>query len=220
MKRDTYKNKIKRFLQRILILFTVLSVALVIYIVAVVNPVLIRIAEAKVNADVIIAVNKAISEVLTSPLLYSDIVQVHKSSSGNITMLQANSLKVNDIAKNTAAASQKHIDKISGQIINVPAGSATGAPILIGIGPDIAVRVMTAGSVRCEFKSEFQGAGINQTRHKIFIEVIADMELILPISSKTVSASVQIFISEAVLLGDVPQFYFGRVGQVNSEFVP
>ena len=63
--------------------------------------------------------------------------------------------------------------------------------------------------------SEFEEAGINQTRHKIFLNVIADMRVILPGVDKTISTCTEVLVCESLLVGKVPQIYLSnkKIGQ-------
>lgn len=212
-------KKIKKLVISLCLTIMFMGGIVAFYILNVINPVLIRIAEAKASAMLTIAVNRAVYSVLDAEK-YEDLISVHKDNSGNITLLQANALKINDIARNTAQTAQREIDMIGIVSINVPLGSATGAPLLIGIGPDIDLNILPIGKAVCNFKSDFESAGINQTRHKIYIEVNADMELALPISKKQISSTVEIFITETILVGDVPQLYLKFDTGENSLFVP
>ena len=66
---------------------------------------------------------------------------------------------------------------------------------------------MPIGTANCDFVSYFQSAGINQTLHKIYIDVYADVNIITPIDEPTVQVKAEILVCENVIVGEVPEFY-------------
>ena len=63
------------------------------------------------------------------------------------------------------------------------------------------------GSVVCRFISNFETAGINQTVHKIYVNIKASVGVVMPLSSRNFSAEQQVLISESVIVGQVPEVY-------------
>ena len=51
-------------------------------------------------------------------------------------------------------------------------GSFTGLKLMSGKGPGIKIRISTIGNVKTDLKSEFVSKGINQTLHRIYLQVI------------------------------------------------
>ena len=50
-------------------------------------------------------------------------------------------------------------------------GSFTGFKLLAGKGPGIKIRITPIGNVETDLKSEFITQGINQTLHRIYLQV-------------------------------------------------
>ena len=63
------------------------------------------------------------------------------------------------------------------------------------------------GTVKTNFVTEFESAGINQTRHKISLEATASVRIVLPSGARTVSVQASALMAESILIGDVPQSY-------------
>ena len=66
------------------------------------------------------------------------------------------------------------------------------------------------GSVDTEFKSEFISAGINQTKYKVYLTVKLEVSAILPASSTDIMIDEDYLISETIIVGDMPDIYFGE----------
>ena len=59
----------------------------------------------------------------------------------------------------------------------------------------------------CRFVSEFEQAGINQTRHKIYLDVMTEVDIIIPTAESTVNTITQVLVAESILIGNVPDTY-------------
>ena len=55
--------------------------------------------------------------------------------------------------------------------------------------------------------TEFEDAGINQTRHKIYLILNATVRILIGNAAQTVVISSQVLISETIIIGDVPQSF-------------
>ena len=166
-------------------------------------------AVAEVRAMCTNAVNLAVTTVVGGGLEYEDLFSVVRDSEDNVEMVQANSPEINMIAREIANLAQANLDELGLREISIPIGTFTGLALLMGIGPDVTISVMPIGSALCDFVSYFTAAGINQTVHKIYIDVHAVVNIITPIDEPTITVKVKLLVAENLILGDVPQFYFG-----------
>ena len=74
-------------------------------------------------------------------------------------------------------------------------------------GPALKTRSITVGTVRAEFESQLTSAGVNQTLHRIWIEVEAPITLLLPGGEVETSLHTQLCVAETVIVGRVPDTY-------------
>ena len=91
--------------------------------------------------------------------------------------------------------------------IVLPLGSALGSGIFSGKGPRVRFEILPVGTVKTTFVTEFESAGINQTRHKISLEATASVRIVLPSGARTVSVQASALMAESILIGEVPQSY-------------
>ena len=208
-----YKNKKrgkKRIGKRILLLFlTILLLALFLffYFQRNVTRVLIAISEATMRASTTIAVNDAVYYTLSDEMRYEDLVTITRDEKGEITAVAANPLKINKIARDTASISQSNLKNLSLNGIPVPLGALTGIEACAGLGPSINFRIIPVSSVSCGFSSTFESVGINQTKHSIYLNVIADISIVMPSKTKNFAVTTQILVGESVIVGTVPDTY-------------
>ena len=184
-----------------------LSVLLFIHFQRNVTRVLISISEATMRASTTIAVNDAVYYTLSDEIRYEDLVTVTRDKEGEIVAVAANPLKINKIARDTASISQSNLKNLSLNGIPIPLGALTGIEAFAGLGPSIHFRIIPVSSVSCDYSSTFDSVGINQTKHSIYLNVIADISIVMPSRTENFAVATEILIGESVLVGQVPDAY-------------
>lgn len=183
------------------------AIALFAYFQRNVTRVLISISEATMRASTTIAVNDAVFYTLSDEIRYDDLVSIQRDESGDILSVAANPLKINKIARDVSSISQSNLKNLSLNGIPIPLGALTGIEALAGLGPSIHFRIIPVSSVACGFSSTFQSVGINQTRHSIYLNVIADISIVMPSKTENFAVTTDILIGESVIVGAVPDAY-------------
>lgn len=186
-----------------------------------ISSVIISICSAQVKSYAMSAVNNAVIETMANSIEYSDLIKIEKDGEGNISLIETNSVLVNRLARETALQSESNLEKYCNYSIKIPIGQLSGTPLLANVGPEITIQLQPLNSVNCNFISEFEDAGINQTRHKIYLNVIANVQLILPTFNSTVKTAAEVLVCESLLVGKVPEIYLnmGAFGS-NLNLIP
>ena len=197
----------RRRLVCILLALFLLAVLLFVHFQRNVTRVLISISEATMRASTTIAVNDAVYYTLSDEIRYEDLVTVTRDSEGEIVAVAANPLKINKIARDTASISQSNLKNLSLNGIPIPLGALTGIEAFAGLGPSIHFRIIPVSSVSCDYSSTFDSVGINQTKHSIYLNVIADISIVMPSRTENFAVTTEILIGESVLVGRVPDAY-------------
>lgn len=78
---------------------------------------------------------------------------------------------------------------------------------LAGKGPDINLKVVPVGSVTAQLCSEFKAAGINQTNHRIYLKLSANVSIIVPGSNNVVNTVTEVMIIDSIIVGKIPDTY-------------
>ena len=218
MARSGYKKR-RRF--KWFLIFTGVIALVWVYVAFNVNPVLKKVAEEEVRSLTTLAVNAAAGDILASTAGYADIITVSKDNEGNINMVEANTPLINSIARKTVIASQEKISQIGERGIEVPIGSLSGITFLSGMGPEIRIKVIPVGAVEMSFTSEFESAGINQTKHKILMTIVSNVSVVMPDSNKRVATSTEVLLCESVIIGKIPDTYLNfELGGSLLDLVP
>ena len=88
-----------------------------------------------------------------------------------------------------------------------------------GRGPDIPIKMSTVGNVETDLVSQFSEAGINQTLHRIYLNVSCKVTILTPFNSIEENITNQVLIAEAVILGDVPSTYYNLNGLKSDDLI-
>ena len=75
---------------------------------------------------------------------------------------------------------------------------------------------MTDGTVETDLRSEFKEAGINQTLHRIYLEVKCNVNILTPYSTIKETIVNQVLLVEGVIIGNIPDTYYNLEG-LNDE---
>ena len=207
VKKVKKRKRIKRKLLLFFLSILLLAVLLFIYFQRNVTRVLISISEATMRASTTVAVNDAVFYTLSDEMRYEDLVRIDRDLDGDIVAVSANPLKINKIARDTASISQSNLKNLSLNGIPVPLGALTGIEAFAGLGPSIQFRIIPVSSVSCDFSSTFESVGINQTKHSIYLNVIADISIVMPSRTENFAVLTEILVGESVIVGAIPDAY-------------
>ena len=170
--------------------------------------VVLSLARAQARALAVQTLNEAAAELLsTGELTYDNLMHVTTDESGQVRLIQANTPEMNRLASRVSLMAQARLQDKRDQMVGVPLGSALGMNIFAGAGPRIQVRILPVGSVHAEFHTDFQTAGINQTRHRVSLLLTARVQLVIPTGAQTVEVTTQVAMAESIIVGEVPDTF-------------
>ena len=207
MGRKKYKNKKFRRFKVLVVIICLLFIGVLFYFQRNVTKVLISISEATIRSITTVAVNDAIYYTLNDTMRYEDLITIDRDEGGNVTSITTDSLKINRIARDTAYLSQENLNKMSAEGILVPIGALTGIEALAGFGQKINIKIIPISNVECRFVSKFTDAGINQTKHSLYLEIVSDISIIMPSKSTNLASTIEVLICESVITGKIPEVY-------------
>ena len=162
------------------------------------------------------SINKAVGDIVKDKINYSDLIYTKLDSQGKISMIQSNTVLMNQVASDVALEIQNELKQVKTTTPYIPIGTALKSPILAKYGPQLKVSIQPIGTVSVDFKTSFESAGINQTRHTIYLEVKTQVKVVIPLTTSTKEVKAQIPICETIIVGDVPESYVN----VPKELVP
>ena len=195
------------------ILTLVLALAMAVWFISLLElrlrPVVEQLAARQVNNLVTAQLNDALS---TMSKEYTGLVTIQRGADGAITAVSSDMDRVNEIRSRAVQAALDTIAAIDVHTLGVPLGSLFDIDLLWARGPVIQVHSLVAGTVNTHVHSDFQSAGINQTLHRVLLDVNVPLAVLLPgIKGETV-VCVTVCVAETVIVGQVPQTYLNMAG--------
>ena len=215
--------------QRVGIWLTLLALALLAAAVSLLwhlTPVMTSMATARVSNMVNRIVSAAVNEAVENGQIdYNNFVIFDKDETGHITALRSNVAEVNRMQGMIADEILHRLSELSTSELEIPLGTLTGSALLAGRGPSLFVRMQAVGSASAAFRNQFTSAGINQTRHQIFLDVDVYMSILLPGMKTSTKVSNEIAVAETVIVGGVPDTYTyfstmpDEIGQYAEDYI-
>lgn len=143
---------------------------------------------------------------------YDDFCQIIKDDNDNIKMISVNMITINKIISDIPVYILDELNKEENNTFNIRLGSITGSKVLSGIGPNIKIRMMTDGEIETDLRTEFVEAGINQTMHRIYLNIKCKISILTPYNVINDEIDNQVLLTEGVIVGNIPDTYYNLEG--------
>lgn len=172
------------------------------------KPILTSLATARVSNTVNGIVSAAVNDTIYSgDVDYDRLISFEKDNEGHITAVKSNMAEFNRLQSAIMEEVLGKLSEVSTRELSIPFGTLTGTPLLAGRGPLIRVRMQSVGSSSAHFENAFTSAGINQTKHQIYLVVDVYVSILLPGFSTMTKVSSTYAVAETVIVGSVPDNY-------------
>ncbi len=176
------------------------------------RPVLAAAARYQVRSQVTAAVEQwAARDLQERGVDYSDFVTITRNEAGEITALSADMARLNLLRAELSAHLLERLED-SQLELTVPVGSLLPLEPTWARGPELHLRALALGTASAEFESEFTSAGINQTRHRLWLELSVPVTVLLPGGGEELTVDSRLCVAETVIVGQVPQTWFQTGG--------
>ncbi len=160
------------------------------------------------HAAVSSIINEAVvAEIERGGMDYSALVTLSTNNDGEVVSIESNVMNINKLKTEVADRVEREIERLDALDIEIPIGTLLGIQLLHGKGFNVGMSVKPFGYATTSVISEFTEAGINQTLHRILIEINADVDAVIPGVSTRVPVSTTIVAAETVIVGRVPDAY-------------
>ena len=148
---------------------------------------------------------------------YSDFINIHKDEAGNILMLESNMKNINIVISDVANRIQKSINNTKEEDVNISLGSFTGISLLSGSGFKVPIRISTVGNVKTDVRSEFKSKGINQTLHRLYLQIETEISILTPFNTINETIANQLILAENIIVGEIPETYYNLEGMSEGD---
>ncbi|MDO4392004.1 MAG: sporulation protein YunB [Clostridium sp.] len=151
---------------------------------------------------------------------YDDLITIIRDNDGNIKILKTNTKNINQIMSDIPVSMLDKFKQSENANISLYLGSILGTKIFSATGPKINIRIANVGNVDTKLKSEFTSQGINQTLHRIYLELNCEVTILTPYDTIKQKIDNQVLIAESVIVGDVPYSYYNMNGNGETTIIP
>lgn len=172
-----------------------------------VKPIVMALCDSEARMIATDTINGTIRDEFGNKISYDDLMTIKTDKDGNVVMIQANTVELNRIGSEIALSVQKRIRDTGVRGGRIPVGALFKNDLIAYYGPKIKFNMKPVGSVVTSYRSEFQAAGINQTRHIVYLDIAANIQVIIPTGRNSISVTSNIPIAESIIVGKVPNTY-------------
>ena len=181
------------------------------------KPTLLAIEEARATLIATQSINHVINDKVSKEIDPQALVSIKVDNQGRVVLIQPNTMEFNKLAADTTIKVQEVLEKLSEEKINIPIGQVLGSQFLASMGPQITVTIIPIGTVQVKVIDKFEQAGINQTKHMVYLVATTNVKIVVPLVSKSVSVDTQVPVAEYVVVGEVPSTYVQFPSSLNKE---
>lgn len=202
-------KKRRRFAKIVIILLIAFSFAY--FVLQAINPVI----EAQCRSmakSIATKISNDESTVVLSKYEYDDFLNITKDEKGNVKMVTTNMVTVNEIMSDVPNRIQEQMEQANNNTFSIRLGTFLGSKLFFGIGPNVNIKMEITGDLETDLKSEFVEAGINQTLHKIYLEVKCHVIILTPFETMQEDVISQVLIAQGIIVGEVPSSYYHLEG--------
>ena len=200
------KQKITKIFIIMVIAFSTVKIVL-----DAISPIFNALCEDKAKSIATIISNNEATNVMKDHT-YDELFTIEKDNDGNITMIKSNVIPINEIISDVAVKIQNSINERGKENIKIAIGSFTGSKLLSGRGPGIPIKISSIGNVETDLRSEFSAQGINQTLHRVYLQVDCEVSILTPYNTISEKVSNQVLLIENVIVGKIPNTYYNFDG--------
>lgn len=141
---------------------------------------------------------------------YGDMVNIERNPDGTIAAITMNSTYINGYKADISDRCSDKLADFTETVVPVPIGSIIGGSFFNGRGACFDVPATIYGFAVTDVVSEFESAGINQTRHTIYLDVEASAHAYMGLCHLNESVDETIILVETIIVGTVPDSYYVR----------
>lgn len=173
-----------------------------------VRPQLTALAQAKLRNQLTVISNETVANVLAQGALrYSDMVVMEPGLGGGIATITTETVRLNNLKSAVLTQIVAQVESLDTHSLGVPLGALTGLELFAGAGPDLPIQVLSVTSAEGTYRNDFVSAGINQTLHRVMLDITLTAEVLLPGGMVESIVSTPVCVAETIIIGQVPQTY-------------
>lgn len=143
----------------------------------------------------------------TDRVRYADLVKFRRDRNGNIVSVSTDTYYLNKIGNNIGDEVDKQINEMKSYVLKIPVSVLFSEQFINGRGPKMPVIFVMTGITTTDFENEFTAAGVNQTHHRIMLNIKINTYVIHSGNVIVVPYETNVCIAESIVVGITPQTF-------------
>ena len=168
-------------------------------------------ANGLITTKVVDIFNDSTTRALTGEMFQdkSNFYEIRYDSDGNVSLISTDMVVINALMRDVAAITQSEVNKLCDEeCVQVPYSSILGSMIIANYGGKYDLKMELVGNIQCNYRTTFEAKGVNQTLMCMYIDLFADISVMLPLYVKNVKVNNNMVVYQNLIVGKVPEFYF------------
>ena len=143
----------------------------------------------------------------TDRVKYSDLIKFGRDENGNIVSVTTDAYALNKIGNNIGTEIDNIINEMKSYVIKFPVTVLFSEQFINGRGPKMPMVFVMTGITTTDFENEFTAAGVNQTHHRIMMNITVNTYVIHSGNVTVVPYKTNVCIAESIVVGITPQTF-------------
>lgn len=143
----------------------------------------------------------------TDRVRYADLIKFGRDGNGNIVSVTTDAYYLNKIGNNIGDEVDRQINEMKSYILRIPVGVLFSEQFINGRGPKVPLIFVMTGITTTDFDNEFTAAGVNQTHHRIMMNIKINTYVIHSGNVTVVPYETNVCIAESIVVGIIPQTF-------------
>ena len=129
---------------------------------------------------------------------------LERDESGAVAAVQTNMPMANRMRAEILDCLMERIPNLDTEALGIPWGSVLLPSLFSGRGSPLPVKLVSMRNVNAEFENDFSQAGVNQTLHRVELQVSVELLLLTPAGFQTALISTTVPVAQTVIVGGIP----------------
>ena len=138
---------------------------------------------------------------------YADLIKFGRDKNGNIVSVTTDAYYLNKIGNSIGDEIDKRINRMRSYVIKIPFSVIFNEQLINGRGPKMPLIFVMTGITTTDFENEFTAAGVNQTHHRIMMNITVNTYVVHSGSVTVVPYQTNVCIAESIVVGITPQAF-------------
>ncbi|WP_044641010.1 sporulation protein YunB [Risungbinella massiliensis] len=201
----------------ILVLILILIAAPIVWLLETnIEPVMLVIAKSEVKKMAYDAIVEGIKQQVVLGNDTNNLIEIEKDQTGKVQYLRINQANQAKVYTATAQKIQQVIKQLQDKPIEITIGQMFKNTILSEWGPDIPVEIWPKGSAKINIEPRLESKGINVVMVTLVLKIHTEMGVVVPFSEDVVPIDIDYPIAQAMVVGEVPSYFFQNEGNNNT----